>query len=321
MSVRDKQVRGYEYETNSNRYIRLWQSGQRSGAFHPSKSRHEAGGVFTRREPSQVTLVDPAVPVYPLDQLEAMADAIDVLIMCGGSATDLPVQTPKYAKLFHVVDSFDTHANIPEHFAKVDQSAKEGGKVAMISIGWDPGLFSLNRVMAEAILPQGNHYTFWGKGVSQGHSDAIRRIDGVLDGKQYTIPVEEALEAVRSGSNPSLTTRQKHRRECFVVAEEGADQARIEQEIKNMPKYFSDYEHHGTLYFPRGIEEKSQRHSPWRPGDSHWKNRRERGAYPCGRIFHPSGFQPGIYRQRFGGLCPRGLSVGSRASGWRQNHL
>ena len=204
-------------------------------------------GVFTRREPSRVTLVDSAVPVYPLDQLETMADAIDVLIMCGGSATDLPVQTPKYAKLFHVVDSFDTHANIPEHFAKVDQSAKEGGKVAMISIGWDPGLFSLNRVMAEAILPQGNHYTFWGKGVSQGHSDAIRRIDGVLDGKQYTIPVEEALEAVRSGSNPSLTTRQKHRRECFVVAEEGADHARIEQEIKNMPKYFSDYD--TTVHF------------------------------------------------------------------------
>lgn len=176
-----------------------------------------------------------------------MAGKIDVLILCGGSATDLPVQTPKYAKLFHVVDSFDTHASIPEHFARVDAAAKSGNKVAMISIGWDPGLFSLNRMMAGAILPQGQTYTFWGKGVSQGHSDAIRRIDGVLDGKQYTIPVEQALEAVRSGKNPELTTREKHRRECFVVAADGADQARIEKEIKEMPKYFSDYD--TTVHF------------------------------------------------------------------------
>lgn len=207
----------------------------------------ELVGVFTRRDPSTVQLADPSVPVYHVQELESMAGKIDVLILCGGSATDLPVQTPKYAKLFHVVDSFDTHASIPEHFAKVDAAAKSGNKVAMISIGWDPGLFSLNRMMAGAILPQGQTYTFWGKGVSQGHSDAIRRIDGVLDGKQYTIPVEQALEAVRSGKNPELTTREKHRRECFVVAADGADQARIEKEIKEMPKYFSDYD--TTVHF------------------------------------------------------------------------
>lgn len=207
----------------------------------------ELVGVFTRRDPSTVQLADPSVPVYHVQELESMAGKIDVLILCGGSATDLPVQTPKYAKLFHVVDSFDTHASIPEHFARVDAAAKSGNKVAMISIGWDPGLFSLNRMMAGAILPQGQTYTFWGKGVSQGHSDAIRRIDGVLDGKQYTIPVEQALEAVRSGKNPELTTREKHRRECFVVAADGADQARIEKEIKEMPKYFSDYD--TTVHF------------------------------------------------------------------------
>lgn len=214
-------------------------------------------GVFTRRDPSAVKLVDAAVPVYHADKLEHMANEIDVVVMCGGSATDLPVQTPKYAKLFHVVDSFDTHASIPEHFANVDAAAKSGNKVAMISIGWDPGLFSLNRMMAGAILPQGQSYTFWGKGVSQGHSDAIRRIDGVLDGKQYTIPVEEALQAVRSGKNPELTTRQKHRRECFVVAAADADQARIEKEIKEMPKYFADYD--TTVHFI-SQEELNQNH-------------------------------------------------------------
>lgn len=204
-------------------------------------------GVYTRRDPSSVKLVHNEVPVYPLERLEAGTDAIDVLILCGGSATDLPEQTPRYASRFHVVDSFDTHASIPEHFARVDRAAKEGGKVALISIGWDPGLFSLNRLMAQAILPQGESYTFWGKGVSQGHSDAIRRIAGVLDGKQYTIPVPDALEAVRSGKTPVLSTREKHRRECFVVAQEGADLARIEQEIKDMPKYFADYD--TTVHF------------------------------------------------------------------------
>lgn len=207
----------------------------------------ELVGVFTRRDPASVHLVDASVPVYRAEELEGMTNDMDVVILCGGSATDLPVQTPNYAKLFHVVDSFDTHASIPEHFAKVDAAAKSGNKVAMISIGWDPGLFSLNRMMAGAILPQGKSYTFWGKGVSQGHSDAIRRIDGVLDGKQYTIPVDEALQAVRSGQTPELTTRQKHRRECFVVAAADADEARIEKEIKEMPKYFSDYD--TTVHF------------------------------------------------------------------------
>ena len=176
-----------------------------------------------------------------------MTDQIDVMILCGGSATDLPAQTPEFAKLFHVVDSFDTHAKIPEHYAAVDASAKEGKKVAVISSGWDPGMFSLNRVYANAILPDGKDYTFWGKGVSQGHSDAIRRIAGVKDARQYTIPVESALEAIRGGETPELTTRQKHTRECFVVAEEGADLAKIEEEIKTMPNYFSDYD--TTVHF------------------------------------------------------------------------
>ena len=176
-----------------------------------------------------------------------MKDQIDVLILCGGSATDLPVQTPEYAKYFNVVDSFDTHARIPEHFANVDAAAKENGNIAVISCGWDPGMFSLNRLYANCILPQGRDYTFWGKGVSQGHSDAIRRVEGVADGKQYTIPVESALEKVRNGENPDLTTREKHIRECFVVAKEGADKAKIEQEIKSMPNYFADYD--TTVHF------------------------------------------------------------------------
>ena len=198
--------------------------------------------VFTRRDPASLTLHTPNVPVCRADAVLEYVGKIDVMILCGGSATDLPTQTPMLARHFCVVDSFDTHANIPAHFARVDEAAKEGGHTALISAGWDPGMFSLNRLYAAAVLPEGRDYTFWGKGVSQGHSDAIRRIDGVLDAKQYTVPVERALEAVRSGAEPELTTREKHTRECFVVAEEGADLARIEREIKEMPNYFADYD-------------------------------------------------------------------------------
>ena len=204
-------------------------------------------GVFSRRPPESVKVMTEGVGVYHIDELVKMKDEIDVLIICGGSATDLPVQTPEFAKYFNVIDSFDTHARIPEHFSNVDATAKASGKVAIISVGWDPGLFSLNRIYAEAIIPDGVTYTFWGKGVSQGHSDAIRRIDGVLDARQYTIPVEAALEAVRSGKNPELTTREKHTRECFVVAKEGADLERIEREIVTMPNYFADYD--TTVHF------------------------------------------------------------------------
>lgn len=207
----------------------------------------ELVAVFTRRDPATVKIQTETAAVYRADALESMKDEIDVLIMCGGSATDLPVQTPKCAQWFNVVDSFDTHARIPEHFANVDAAAKASGKVGIISVGWDPGMFSLNRMYANAILPGGCDYTFWGKGVSQGHSDAIRRIEGVKDGKQYTIPVKEALDAVRSGENPQLTTRQKHTRECFVVAEEGADLEHIEREIKTMPNYFDEYD--TTVHF------------------------------------------------------------------------
>lgn len=206
----------------------------------------ELFGVFTRRDPASVQTRSGA-PVYAMDEAEKYKDDIDVMILCGGSATDLPEQTPALASLFNVVDSFDTHARIPEHFENVDRAARAAGKTAAISIGWDPGLFSLLRLLSESILPDGASYTFWGKGVSQGHSDAIRRIEGVADAKQYTIPVPEAIEAVRSGSQPELTTRQKHTRECFVVAEEGADLDRIEQEIKTMPNYFSDYD--TTVHF------------------------------------------------------------------------
>ncbi len=198
--------------------------------------------VFTRRDPSSVKILTEGVAVKNVSEIESYKDDIDVLIICGGSATDLPEMTPKYAKYFNVVDSFDTHARIPEHFANVDKAAKESGHTALISAGWDPGMFSLNRLYANCILPEGNDYTFWGKGVSQGHSDAIRRIEGVKNGKQYTIPVPEALNAVRAGENPELTTRQKHTRECFVVPEEGADLAKIEEEIKTMPNYFADYD-------------------------------------------------------------------------------
>ena len=203
--------------------------------------------VFTRRDPASIQTVTPDVPVLAADKAVEMQDKIDVMILCGGSATDLPKQTPALARLFNVVDSFDTHARIPEHFAAVDAAAKEGGTLALISAGWDPGLFSLNRVYASAVLPQGETYTFWGKGVSQGHSDAIRRVEGVQDARQYTVPVESALEAVRSGAQPVLTTRQKHTRECFVVAKPGADTARIEKEIKEMPNYFADYD--TTVHF------------------------------------------------------------------------
>ena len=207
----------------------------------------ELVAVFTRRNPESVKLQTEGVQVYPAAEAAAHADEIDVLVLCGGSATDLPKQTPELAKYFNVIDSFDTHARIPEHFANVNKSATESGHTALISCGWDPGMFSLNRLYANAVLPQGNDYTFWGKGVSQGHSDAIRRVKGVKDGKQYTIPVESALEAVRNGENPELTTRQKHVRECFVVAEEGADLAQIEADIKNMPNYFADYD--TTVHF------------------------------------------------------------------------
>ncbi len=207
----------------------------------------ELVAVFTRRAPESVTLRTAGVPVLHVDRAMDMKDEIDVLIICGGSATDLPVQTPEFAKYFNVVDSFDTHARIPEHFANVDAVARESGKVAVISAGWDPGMFSLARMYAGAILPNGADYTFWGKGVSQGHSDAIRRIDGVLDARQYTIPVPAAVEAVRAGNAPALTTREKHTRECFVVAVEGADKARIEREIVTMPNYFADYD--TTVHF------------------------------------------------------------------------
>lgn len=207
----------------------------------------ELAAVFTRRNPDSVKILTEGVGVYPAQEAGNFTDKVDVLILCGGSATDLPAQTPEYAKYFNVVDSFDTHAKIPEHFANVDKSAKESGHVAVISAGWDPGMFSLNRVYGNAVLPCGSDYTFWGKGVSQGHSDAIRRIEGVKDARQYTIPVESALEAIRSGKTPELTTRQKHTRECFVVAEEGADKAKIEHEIVTMPNYFSDYD--TTVHF------------------------------------------------------------------------
>ena len=207
----------------------------------------ELVAVFTRRKPEDVKILTETAVVCNVADVEDWKDRIDVMIICGGSATDLPKQTPVYAKMFNVIDSFDTHARIPEHFANVDAAAKEGGHVGIISVGWDPGMFSLNRLYANAILPDGNDYTFWGKGVSQGHSDAIRRVEGVKDGKQYTIPVEAALEAVRNGENPELTTRQKHTRECFVVLEEGADAAKVEEEIKTMPNYFSDYD--TTVHF------------------------------------------------------------------------
>ena len=202
----------------------------------------ELVAVFTRRDPASVQIKTPGVPIMKMEDVAAWQGKIDVMILCGGSAKDLPTMTPEMAKLFNVVDSFDTHANIPAHFANVDAAAKEGGNIAVISTGWDPGLFSVNRLYASAILPQGKDYTFWGKGVSQGHSDAVRRVPGVKDCRQYTIPVQSAMDAVRAGENPELTTRQKHTRYCYVVAEAGADKAAIETAIKTMPNYFADYD-------------------------------------------------------------------------------
>ena len=218
----------------------------------------ELAAVFTRRDPDSVQILTQNTPVYSIQEILDHKNEIDVLIICGGSATDLPVQTPEYVRDFNVVDSFDTHAKIPEHFANVDKAAKEYGKIGMISIGWDPGMFSLNRVYANAILPDGKDETFWGKGVSQGHSDAIRRIDGVADARQYTIPVPSSLEAVRNGQALELSAREKHTRECFVVAKEGADTGRIEKEIKEMPNYFADYD--TTVHFI-SQEELNQNHS------------------------------------------------------------
>ncbi len=203
-------------------------------------------GVFTRRNKESVHTISGAA-VYSVNELENFVGKADVMILCGGSATDLPTQTAQYVKLFNTVDSFDTHAKIPEHFAAVDAAAKESGKIGLISVGWDPGLFSVARMLFGAVLPDGNDYTFWGRGVSQGHSDAIRRVAGVKDARQYTVPVQAAVDAVRKGENPVLTTREKHTRECYVVAEEGADKARIEREIKEMPNYFSDYD--TTVHF------------------------------------------------------------------------
>lgn len=218
----------------------------------------ELVGVFTRRNPQDVSVLTKNVPVYSIEKALEMKDDIDVMILCGGSATDLPEQTPEFSKYFNTINSFDTHAKIPEHFDAVDVAAKSGKKVSIISVGWDPGMFSLNRLYSEAILPVGETYTFWGKGVSQGHSDAIRRIDGVADAKQYTIPKEEALSAVRSGNNPTLTTREKHLRECYVVAKDGADRAKIEEEIKTMPNYFADYD---TIVHFISQEELDKNHS------------------------------------------------------------
>ncbi len=211
---------------------------------------------FTRRDPASLKTLSGDVKVYNISELESKKDEIDVLILCSGSAKDLPEQSPKYAEYFNIVDSFDTHAKIPEHFTACNESAKKGGKIALISAGWDPGMFSIMRLFGNCIIPNGKDYTFWGKGVSQGHSDAIRRIDGVLDAKQYTVPVDSAIEAVRSGENPELTVRQKHTRECFVVAKEGADLNRIEEEIKTMPNYFADYD--TTVHFITAEEMKKE---------------------------------------------------------------
>ena len=218
----------------------------------------ELTAVFTRRDPASLKIATEGVKVCSVADIESYKDKIDVMILCGGSATDLPEQSPKYARMFNIVDSYDTHARIPEHFSHVDDAARESGKIGIISVGWDPGMFSLLRMLGNAVLPDGADYTFWGKGVSQGHSDAIRRIDGVVDARQYTVPVESALDAARSGKNPTLTTREKHTRECYVVAEEGADLSRIEREIVTMPNYFADYD--TTVHFI-SLEELREKHS------------------------------------------------------------
>ena len=218
----------------------------------------ELTSVFTRRDPKTLQIATPGVPVVAEAEAAAYADRIDVMILCGGSATDLPKQGPVYAKLFNTIDSFDTHARIPEYYASMDEALQSSGHIGIISVGWDPGLFSLNRMMTGAILPDGHDYTFWGRGVSQGHSDAIRRIPGVVDAKQYTVPVESAVAAVRAGENPTLTARQKHLRECWVVAEEGADRAEIERRIVTMPNYFDEYD--TTVHFI-SLEELRREHS------------------------------------------------------------
>ena len=217
----------------------------------------ELVAIFTRRNPKDVK-TNSDIDIIHISEIEQYKDKIDVLILCGGSAKDLPEQTPEYVKMFNVIDSFDTHAKIPEHFENVDKNAQKSGKIGIISVGWDPGLFSLNRMYANAILPNGVDYTFWGKGVSQGHSDAIRRIEGVIDARQYTIPIEDALRKVKNGENPTLSTREKHTRECYVVVEEGADKKRIEQEIKTMPNYFEPY--NTTVHFI-SQEELNKNHS------------------------------------------------------------
>lgn len=224
----------------------------------------ELVGVFTRRNPDSIKTLT-GVKVYPADEIEKFKNKIDVLVICGGSATDLPVMTPALAKIFNVVDSFDTHAKIPAHFENVDKSATESGHIALISAGWDPGMFSLARLYANAILPQGKDYTFWGRGVSQGHSDAIRRVEGVVDARQYTVPIEKAVNSVRNGEFPELTPRDKHLRECFVVAKEGADKAKIENEIKTMPAYFADYDTTVTFI---SQEEMNEKHSALPHGGS-----------------------------------------------------
>lgn len=216
----------------------------------------ELTAVFTRRPPDTVKIDDGKVKVVNVSEAQKYVNDIDVMILCGGSATDLPEQSPYFTKMFNTVDSFDTHANIPQHFAAVDGAAKAGGKIGCISVGWDPGLFSMNRMLAEAILPVGNEYTFWGRGVSQGHSDAIRRVSGVKAGVQYTIPIEEAIEKVRSGVNPEFTTREKHLRDCYIVAEEGADKEKIAAEIKSMPNYFADYETKVNFITEKELKEK-----------------------------------------------------------------
>ncbi|GIN89978.1 diaminopimelate dehydrogenase [Siminovitchia terrae] len=202
----------------------------------------ELVAIFSRRDPESVETLDPSTKVLHISEAEKYKDEIDVMILCGGSATDLPEQGPRFAKLFNTIDSFDTHAKIPEYFSAVDEGAKSGNKTSIISVGWDPGMFSMNRLLGEAVLPEGETYTFWGKGLSQGHSDAIRRVEGVKAGVQYTIPIEEAVNRVRRGENPELSTREKHLRECFVVTEDGADKEKIEHEIKTMPNYFADYD-------------------------------------------------------------------------------
>jgi len=236
----------------------------------------ELAYIFTRRAPESISPLTKTAKVLSANDVLSVKDEIDVLILCGGSATDLPIQTPQLAENFNVIDSFDTHAKIPEHFENVDAKAQKGGKVAIISAGWDPGMFSINRLYASVILPNGNDYTFWGKGVSQGHSDAIRRIEGVVDARQYTVPIDAALNAVRCGENPELTTRQKHKRECFVVAENGADKEKIEREIVTMPNYFADYDTSVTFI---SMDEMKKNHSTLphggfviRSGKTGWDN-------------------------------------------------